>query len=311
MSGLLERRKQRLQSSSAGSRLSDDIIDANVVVCSPASPAIPRGPVPDLSTLLSFSPCPASQPLDSQPDQDRLLQLFQTDLGFDGELPVSACVIYRALVHWRSFETAYTNVFDKILGIMSADIEAAPDAGASADSAAQPKAARSGAGEHEDAVGSIDKLAVLLNRQSCSLHYADVYLKEGLRELQQWTSAVSEEYAGGAWDQLQHIRQAVEFIVLPEKTEMPLEELCLHFPALNMRQLYRISSMIPTSDPNAIFATRAMLDAMREKCKEENPRNDICFLLEADWGIPFSVSDMYKEQPKISLNDLLVPPHFP
>ncbi|CAI5474497.1 unnamed protein product [Closterium sp. Yama58-4] len=191
----------------------------------------------------------------------------------------------------------------------------APGVHADANSDQQAEAARSSAGEDEDAVGSIGKLAywlvnaayllhllmryfktdevpretvafhqaifsptvpsedeitvaeadglhlvkpiVLLSRRSCTLHYVDAYLKEGLRELQQWTSAVTEEYAGGAWDQLQHIRQAVEFISF-------------------LRKL---------SDPNAIFAPRAMLYAMREKCNKEDPRNDIPFLLDADWSL--------------------------
>ncbi|CAI5474494.1 unnamed protein product [Closterium sp. Yama58-4] len=105
--------------------------------------------------------------LDAQLDQDKLLQLFQTDLSFDGELPVSACVMYSALVHWRSFEVESTDVFDKIIGIMRAaigaqDPYAAPDADAVAKSVTQPEAASSGAGKDEDAVGSIVKMAYWL-----------------------------------------------------------------------------------------------------------------------------------------------------
>ncbi|CAI7786435.1 unnamed protein product [Closterium sp. NIES-53] len=439
MSELLARRMQRLESSSAGPRLSDDNIDANVIVCSPASPDVPRGPAcgaaseaPRLHIITE-----EVQPLDAQLDQDRLLKLFQTDLGFDGELPVSACVIYRALVHWRSFETESTDVFDKIMGIMRAaiwaqDPDVAPGAGASADSAAQPEAARSGAGQDEDVVGSIDKLAYWLANSACLLnlllrsfkasevpretaafrqaifsptvtsedeiaaaeadgvqlvkpmfpallfgqqlaaYVEEVYLcivgnlnndasTNFLRNTYQWNMRAAAQRlatpipaAEARWslittklsDMLNilklnhvpaflvrrvfrqifalinaelfnrvllnrrscafhfHIRQAVEFVAFPERSDMCLEDLRC-FPALSMMQLHRIAGL------NSTFLTHAMLDALREKSKEEASCDcTTSFLLDHDRSIPFSVSDMYKEQPKISGNDLLPPDSF-
>ena len=65
-----------------------------------------------------------------QADQDAVLNFIVSDLGFDCGRPVAACVLYRALLHWRSFEAEQTNVFDRIITTMTAAIES-PTPGAS------------------------------------------------------------------------------------------------------------------------------------------------------------------------------------
>ncbi|GJP35900.1 hypothetical protein CLOM_g20443 [Closterium sp. NIES-68] len=59
-----------------------------------------------------------------QADQDAVLQFVVSDLGFDNNRPVAACVLYRALLHWRSFDAEQTNVFDRIIQTMSAAVDA-------------------------------------------------------------------------------------------------------------------------------------------------------------------------------------------
>ncbi|CAI5962952.1 unnamed protein product [Closterium sp. NIES-65] len=48
-------------------------------------------------------------------DQEELLRVIVSELGFDSSRPVVACVTYKALLHWRSFEAERTSVFDRII----------------------------------------------------------------------------------------------------------------------------------------------------------------------------------------------------
>ncbi|GMH04099.1 hypothetical protein Nepgr_005938 [Nepenthes gracilis] len=50
--------------------------------------------------------------------------------------------------------------------------------------------------------------------------------------------------AGSAWDNLKHIRQAVGFLVMHQKTKKTLNEIIKDLcPVLSIQQLYRISTM--------------------------------------------------------------------
>ncbi|GJP38325.1 hypothetical protein CLOM_g22778 [Closterium sp. NIES-68] len=56
-------------------------------------------------------------------DQDALLKAIVSELGFDSSRPVVACLTYKALLHWRSFEAERTNVFDRIIQTIGGAIE--------------------------------------------------------------------------------------------------------------------------------------------------------------------------------------------
>jgi len=45
------------------------------------------------------------------------------DLGFSSGKPIAACLIYRCLLHWRSFEVERTGVFDRIIQTIGSAIE--------------------------------------------------------------------------------------------------------------------------------------------------------------------------------------------
>lgn len=61
-----------------------------------------------------------------QENQDLLIKCISQDLGFSGGKPVAACIIYKSLLHWRSFEVERTSVFDRIIQTVASAIEA-PD----------------------------------------------------------------------------------------------------------------------------------------------------------------------------------------
>ncbi|XP_010937148.1 myosin-17 isoform X2 [Elaeis guineensis] len=59
-----------------------------------------------------------------QENQDLLIKCISQDLGFTGGRPIAACLIYKCLLHWRSFEVERTSVFDRIIQTISSAIEA-------------------------------------------------------------------------------------------------------------------------------------------------------------------------------------------
>ncbi|MQL92688.1 hypothetical protein Taro_025315 [Colocasia esculenta] len=58
-----------------------------------------------------------------QENQDLLIKCISHDLGFSGGRPIAACVIYRCLLHWRSFEVERTSIFDRIIQAIGSAVE--------------------------------------------------------------------------------------------------------------------------------------------------------------------------------------------
>lgn len=58
-----------------------------------------------------------------QENQELLIKCIAQNLGFSGGKPVAACVIYKCLLHWRSFEVERTSVFDRVIQTIASAIE--------------------------------------------------------------------------------------------------------------------------------------------------------------------------------------------
>jgi hypothetical protein len=58
-----------------------------------------------------------------QENQDLLIRCIAQHLGFAGNRPVAACIIFKCLLHWRSFEVERTSVFDRIIQTIGHAIE--------------------------------------------------------------------------------------------------------------------------------------------------------------------------------------------
>ncbi|CAK9187636.1 unnamed protein product [Ilex paraguariensis] len=85
--------------------------------------------------------------------------------------------------------------------------------------------------------------SLLLRRECCSFSNGE-YVKAGLAELEHWCYDATDEYAGSAWDELKHIRQAIGFLVIHQKPKKTLDEISHDLcPVLSIQQLYRISTM--------------------------------------------------------------------
>ncbi|KAL5702009.1 hypothetical protein ACHQM5_027281 [Ranunculus cassubicifolius] len=58
-----------------------------------------------------------------QENQDLLIRCIAQHLGFAGSRPIAACIIYKCLLQWRSFEVERTSVFDRIIQTIGHAIE--------------------------------------------------------------------------------------------------------------------------------------------------------------------------------------------
>lgn len=58
-----------------------------------------------------------------QENQDLLIECISKDLGFSQGRPIAACLIYRCLLHWRSFEVERSSIFDRIIQAIGSAIE--------------------------------------------------------------------------------------------------------------------------------------------------------------------------------------------
>ncbi|CAH8360790.1 unnamed protein product [Eruca vesicaria subsp. sativa] len=58
-----------------------------------------------------------------QENQELLIRCIVQHLGFQGNRPITACIIYKCLLQWRSFEVERTSVFDRIIQTIGHAIE--------------------------------------------------------------------------------------------------------------------------------------------------------------------------------------------
>ncbi|KAH0450435.1 hypothetical protein IEQ34_021127 [Dendrobium chrysotoxum] len=172
--------------------------------------------------------------------------------------------------------------------------------------------------------------SLLLRRECCSFSNGE-YVKSGLAELEQWCYAATEEvnissgfvlswcslltilfmqYAGSAWDELKHIRQAVGFLVIHLKPKKTLKEITNDLcPVLSIQQLYRISTMYWDDKYGTHSVSSEVISSMRVLMTEDSNNSvSSSFLLDDDSSIPFSVDDISKSMEQIDTSDVDPPP---
>lgn len=62
-----------------------------------------------------------------QENQELLIRCIAQHLGFAANRPIAACIIYKCLLQWRSFEVERTSVFDRIIQTIGHAIEVQTD----------------------------------------------------------------------------------------------------------------------------------------------------------------------------------------
>ncbi|KAL6984622.1 hypothetical protein U1Q18_017998, partial [Sarracenia purpurea var. burkii] len=151
--------------------------------------------------------------------------------------------------------------------------------------------------------------SLLLRRECCSFSNGE-YVKAGLAELEQWCCSATEDYAGSAWDELKHIRQAVGFLVIHQKPKKSLNEITNELcPVLSIQQLYRISTMYWDDKYGTHSVSSEVISSMRVMMTEDsNNAVSSSFLLDDDSSIPFSVDDISKSIQQVEIVDIEPPP---
>ncbi|KAJ4719701.1 Myosin [Melia azedarach] len=151
--------------------------------------------------------------------------------------------------------------------------------------------------------------SLLLRRECCSFSNGE-YVKAGLAELEHWCYKATDEYAGSAWDELKHIRQAIGFLVIHQKPKKTLDEISHDLcPVLSIQQLYRISTMYWDDKYGTHSVSSDVISNMRVLMTEDsNNAVSNSFLLDDDSSIPFSVDDLSKSMEQIDINDIEPPP---
>ncbi|XP_024926209.3 myosin-11 [Ziziphus jujuba] len=151
--------------------------------------------------------------------------------------------------------------------------------------------------------------SLLLRRECCSFSNGE-YVKAGLAELEHWCYKATDEYAGSAWDELKHIRQAIGFLVIHQKPKKTLDEISHDLcPVLSIQQLYRISTMYWDDKYGTHSVSTDVISNMRVLMTEDsNNAVSNSFLLDDDSSIPFSVDDISKSMEQIDISDIEPPP---
>ncbi|KAF5177222.1 Myosin [Thalictrum thalictroides] len=151
--------------------------------------------------------------------------------------------------------------------------------------------------------------SLLLRRECCSFSNGE-YVKAGLQELEQWCTKATEQFAGSSWDELQHIRQAVGFLVSHQKPQKSMEEITNELcPVLSIPQIYRIGTMFWDDKYGTQGLSQDVIGKMRVMMTDESnnmPNNS--FLLDVNSSIPFSVDEISRSFLDINLSDVDPPP---
>nr|XP_017245628.1 PREDICTED: myosin-9-like [Daucus carota subsp. sativus] len=89
---------------------------------------LPSPPVQQLKEQAEVEEWPQKSLNEKQQEyQDLLIRCIAQPLGFSKGRPVAACIIYKCLRHWRSFEVERASIFDRIIQTIGQAIETQDD----------------------------------------------------------------------------------------------------------------------------------------------------------------------------------------
>lgn len=148
---------------------------------------------------------------------------------------------------------------------------------------------------------------LMLKRDCCSFSNGE-YVKMGLAEVEHWVVSTGTEWVGGSWEKLSHLRQAVTFLVIHQKSRKTLEEirndLC---PSLSVQQIYRLSTMYWDDRFGTESVSHEVLSQLKVMMTTDgqNAQNH-SFLLDEDSAIPFSTDELGMTYDGLGLLDSLI-----
>ncbi|KAJ7535365.1 hypothetical protein O6H91_12G030000 [Diphasiastrum complanatum] len=116
-----------------------------------------------------------------QENQDVLLQCVMQDIGFRQNRPIAACIIYKCLLQWQSFEAERTSVFDRIIQTIGSAIEGFR----SSPSVTGPSSTNGGSASGSDFSRQVEaKYPALLFKQQLTAYVEKIYgiLRDNLKK---------------------------------------------------------------------------------------------------------------------------------
>ena len=157
--------------------------------------------------------------------------------------------------------------------------------------------------------------SVLLRRECCTFTNGE-HLQTGLAELENWLADAGERNVGPSFEELRHIRQVVQLLVIHQKSKKTLSEITNDLcPALSIQQLYRISTMYWDDKYGTETVSQEVLVAMKQQMADDAARasssahpTSNSFLLDDDAVIPFTVEELAVAMPEVEIGDVPLPP---
>lgn len=150
--------------------------------------------------------------------------------------------------------------------------------------------------------------SLLLRRECCTFNNGE-YVKSGLAELELWCGQATEEYAGTSWDELKHVRQAVGFLVIHQKSRISYDEITNDLcPILSVQQLYRVCTLYCDDNYNTPSVSPDVISSMKILMTEDSDDSDNnSFLLDDNSSIPFSVDEINSSVKEKDFSDVKPP----
>nr|XP_043611344.1 myosin-14-like [Erigeron canadensis] len=144
------------------------------------------------------------------------------------------------------------------------------------------------------------------------------YVKAGLAKLELWCSQATIEYADSSSDELNHVRQAVGFLVIEEKSKLSYDELTIKLcPDLSSQQLHKLCSLyLQHSDDNHSVSPEVISKIKVLMSQDSTDSDSDSYLLDANSSMAFPVDEISKslnEKDFSSIkptNELLEKPEF-
>ncbi|CAL5065850.1 unnamed protein product [Urochloa decumbens] len=136
--------------------------------------------------------------------------------------------------------------------------------------------------------------SLLVRHECCSFSNGE-YVKQGLAQLEAWCGEVKPEYAGSALDELKHIRQAVDFLVIFKKFRISYDEIVNDLcPVLSVQQLYKICTQYWDDKYNSESVSEEVLEEMRTLMTKESNQDTLenTFLLDDEINMPISLEEI-------------------
>ncbi|KAK1266822.1 hypothetical protein QJS04_geneDACA000156 [Acorus gramineus] len=140
------------------------------------------------------------------------------------------------------------------------------------------------------------KYPALLFKQQLTAYVEKIYgiIRDNLKKDLTTSLAQCIQYAGSSWDELKHIRQAVGFLVIFQKSRISYDEIVNDLcPILSVQQLFRICTNYWDDKYNTKSVSQEVLTSMTTLMTEDsNNATSNAYLLEDNSSIPFSVDDI-------------------